>query len=574
MDPFKLYEQWLKDFADDLETYQDLMSIQDSPKEYEDRFYRELEFGTAGMRGVLGAGTNRLNKYNVRRVSRALAKYILTTPDGAQKGVAIAYDSRRKSTEFAREAALVLCAAGVKVYLFESLRPVPVLSFTVRYLKCIAGIVITASHNPAQYNGYKVYWTDGAQMPPESVKGITDRLPDTTYAESLPMDEKEALDKGLLTYIGKDVDDAYIAAIKKLAVNPELTREMGEKLKIVYTPLHGSGNIPVRRIFDEIGMKHVYVVKEQELPDGNFPTVPVPNPEDPRAFALALKMQQELGADLCVGTDPDCDRVGIACMTENGPKLLNGNQIGCILLHYILSQKKERGELPANAAAVTTIVSTDMAKAIAESFGCKMIEVLTGFKYIAEQIQLFETTGCNTFMFGFEESFGYLSGTDVRDKDGVNACLLIAEAACWYKKMYNKTLADAIDLLYEQYGYYGDKVASFVLPGKDGLEKMKTVMAALRANPPKYFAGEKVVALRDYQTSVRTTADGQTETLTLPKSNVLYFELENKAWICVRPSGTEPKIKLYVNAVSDDPEKTKSMLDAYSDAAVKLLESF
>ena len=419
MDYMKVFQQWLKDFSDDMETVKDLMSIENNPKEAEDRFYRELEFGTAGMRGVLGAGTNRLNKYNVRRVTRALAKYILTTPDGAEKGVAIAYDSRRKSDEFAKEAALVLCASGVKAFLFESLRPVPVLSFTVRHLKCIAGIVITASHNPAQYNGYKVYWTDGAQMPPESVKGITDRLPGTTYEESLPMDEQEALDKGLLTYIGKEVDDAYIAAIKKLAVNPELTREMGEVLKIVYTPLHGSGNIPVRRIFDEIGMKHVYVVKEQELPDGNFPTVPVPNPEDPRAFALALKMQQELGADLCVGTDPDCDRVGIACMTENGPKLLNGNQIGCILLHYILSQKKQRGELPANAAAVTTIVSTDMAKAICDSFGVKMIEVLTGFKYIAEQIQLFEDTGCNTFMFGFEESFGYLSGTDVRDKDGV-----------------------------------------------------------------------------------------------------------------------------------------------------------
>lgn len=573
MDPMKLYEQWLKDFADDPETVQDLLSIKDDPKEIEDRFYRELEFGTAGMRGVLGAGTNRLNKYNVRRVSRALAKYILTTPDGAQKGVAIAYDSRRKSDEFARQAALVLCAAGVKVFLYESLRPVPVLSFTVRHLQCIAGIVITASHNPAQYNGYKVYWTDGAQMPPESVKGITDRLPETTFAESLPMDEQAALDAGLLNYIGKDVDDAYIAAIKKLSVNPELAREMGQKLKIVYTPLHGSGNIPVRRIFDEIGMKNVYVVKEQELPDGNFPTVKVPNPEDPAAFTLALKMQQELGADLCVGTDPDCDRVGIACMTDQGVKLLNGNQIGCILLHYILSQKKQRGELPADAAAVTTIVSTDMARAIAESFGCRMIEVLTGFKYIAEQIHIFETTGKGTFMFGFEESFGFLSGTDVRDKDGVNACLLIAEAASWYKKMYNKTLADAIEMLYREYGYYGDKVASFVLPGKDGLEKMQHTMAALRANPPKDFAGEKVAAVRDYQTSVRTAADGTTEALTLPRSNVLYFELDNKAWICVRPSGTEPKIKLYVNAVSDDPAKTQAMLDAYADAAVKLLES-
>ena len=321
-------------------------------------------------------------------------------------------------------------------------------------------------------------------------------------------------------------------------------------------------------------MQNVYVVPEQELPDGDFPTVRVPNPEEPDAFRLALKMQKELGADLCVGTDPDCDRVGIACMTADGtPRLLNGNQIGCILLHYILSQKKERGELPANAAAVTTIVSTEMARAIAEDYGVKLIKVLTGFKYIAEQIHLFETTGCNTFMFGFEESYGFLSGTDVRDKDGVNACMLIAEAASYYKKMYNKTLADAIDMLYEKYGYYGDKVASFVLPGKDGLEKMQHTMAALRENPPKEFAGEKVVAVRDYQTSIRTTCDGETEVLTLPKSNVMYFELENKAWVCVRPSGTEPKIMLYVNAVSGNPEKTQELLNAYSDAAVKLLES-
>lgn len=572
MEAMELYRQWLADFADDADTVADLKAIENDPKEIEDRFYKELEFGTAGMRGVLGAGTNRLNIYNVRRVTRALAKYILTTPDGAEKGVAIAYDSRHMSDVFAKQAALVLCNAGVKAYLFDSLRPVPVLSFTIRHLKCIAGIVITASHNPKQYNGYKAYWTDGGQMPPESVKGITDRLPETTYAESVPMDEAEALAKGLLTYIGKDVDDAYIAAVRKLSVNPELAREMGKTLKIVYTPLHGSGNIPVRRIFREIGMENVYVVPEQELPDGDFPTVKVPNPEDPGAFALALKMQEKLGADLCVGTDPDCDRVGIACMTESGPRLLNGNQIGCILLHYILSQKKERGELPANAAAVTTIVSTDMAAAIAKSFGCEMIEVLTGFKYIAEQIHRFETTGCNTFMFGFEESFGYLSGTDVRDKDGVNACMLIAEAAAWYKKMYNKTLVDAIDMLYEQYGYYGDKVTSFVLPGKDGLEKMQAVMQALRANPPKSFAGTDVKALRDYQTSKRICGEA-VEKLTLPKSNVLYFELEGGAWICVRPSGTEPKIKLYVNAVSGSAGETQRLLNAYSDAAVKLLES-
>lgn len=572
MDAMQLYRQWLHDFAGDAETVADLKAIENDPAEIEDRFYRELEFGTAGMRGVLGAGTNRLNIYNVRRVSRALAKYILTTPDGKDRGVAIAYDSRHKSDVFAREAALVLCNAGVRVHLYPSLRPVPVLSFTVRHLNCIAGIVITASHNPSKYNGYKVYWSDGGQMPPESVKGITDLLPQTSYAESLPMDEKAALDAGLLNYIGPEVDDAYIAAVKKLSVNPQLAREMGKSLKIVYTPLHGSGNLPVRRIFKEIGMENVYVVKAQELPDGDFPTVRVPNPEEPDAFRLALEMQKELGADLCVGTDPDCDRVGIACMTENGPRLLNGNQIGCVLLHYILSQKKERGELPENAAAVTTIVSTNMAAAIAQSFGCKMIEVLTGFKYIAEQIHLFETTGCNTFMFGFEESFGYLSGTDVRDKDGVNACMLIAEAACWYKKKYNKTLVDAIDLLYQQYGYYGDKVASFVCPGKDGLEKMQQLMSSLRDNPPTAIGSAKVVALRDYQKSTRVCGD-VTEALTLPKSNVLYFELENDAWVCVRPSGTEPKIKLYVNAVSDASEKTQALLKEYAEAAVEILNA-
>ena len=571
MEAMKIYQQWLADFADDPQTIADLKAIENDPAEIEDRFYRELEFGTAGMRGVLGAGTNRLNIYNVRRVTRALAKYILTTPDGKDKGVAIAYDSRNMSDVFAKQAALVLCAAGVKVFLFESLRPVPVLSFTIRHLKCIAGIVITASHNPKQYNGYKAYWTDGGQMPPESVKGITDRIPETTYAESVPMDEQADIDAGLLNYIGKDVDDAYIAAVKKLSVNPELAREVGKDLKIVYTPLHGSGNIPVRRIFDEIGMKNVYVVPEQEKPDGNFPTVRVPNPEESDAFRLALQMQKELGADLCVGTDPDCDRVGIACMTADGtPRLLNGNQIGCVLLHYILSQKKERGELPENAAAVTTIVSTNMAAAIAKSFGCKMIEVLTGFKYIAEQIHLFETTGCNTFMFGFEESFGYLSGTDVRDKDGVNACMLIAEAACYYKKNFGKTLVDAIDMLYQQYGYYGDKVVSFVCPGKDGLATMQNLMASLRDNPPAEIGGAKVVALRDYQKSTRVEGD-KVETLTLPKSNVLYFELENDAWVCVRPSGTEPKIKLYVNAVSDASDKTQALLKEYADAAVEIL---
>ena len=571
MDAMNLYRKWLADFANDPETAADLKSIENDPAEIEDRFYRELEFGTAGMRGVLGAGTNRLNIYNVRRVSRALAKYILTVPNGAERGVAIAYDSRIKSDVFAKQAALVLAAAGVRAHLFPSLRPVPVLSFTVRDLHCIAGIVITASHNPAKYNGYKVYWQDGGQMPPESVRGITDLLPETTYDESIPMDEQAAIDAGLLTYIGSDVDDRYIAAVKKLSVNPDLAREMGASLKIVYTPLHGSGNIPVRRILSEIGMQQVYVVPEQERPDGTFPTVRVPNPEEQDAFALALKMQKELGADLCIGTDPDCDRVGIACMTENGPRLLNGNQIGCVLLHYILSQKKALGTLPANAAAVTTIVSTDMARAIAQSYGCEMIEVLTGFKYIAEQIHLFETTGAHTFMFGFEESYGYLSGTDVRDKDGVNACMLIAEAACWYKKEYGKTLADAIDMLYAQYGYYGDHVTSIVLPGKDGLTRMAEIMQTLRDHPPVAFGDVRVTAVRDYLKSIRTGGD-TVEPITLPKSNVMYFELEGGAWICVRPSGTEPKIKLYVNAVTDSHEKTQKLLAYLSDAAAEMIQ--
>ncbi len=566
------YEQWLKDFAGDEALVKELTAISGDEKEVEDRFYRGLEFGTAGMRGVLGYGTNRMNEYNVRRATKALAKYI-ERMGGKERGVVIAYDSRRCSDSFAKQAALVLAANGVKAYLFESLRPVPVLSFSVRHLKAIAGIVITASHNPKQYNGYKVYWEDGGQMPPERAGEITKLIDQTTYAESTAMCEKEAMEKGLLKIIGKEVDDAYIAFVHTLCVNPDLAREMGKTIKLVYTPLHGSGNIPVRRILKEIGFENVYVVKEQELPNGEFPTVKVPNPEDSSAFDLALKLQKEVGADLCFGTDPDCDRVGIACLNKKGElRMMNGNQIGCLLLHYILSQRKEKGTLPENAAAVKSIVSTEMARTIAADYGCAMIDVLTGFKFIAEQIEKFTTTGEHTFMFGFEESYGFLSGTEVRDKDGVNACMLIAEAAAWYKKQ-GMTLSEGLDMLYEKYGYYGEKVQSFVLSGKDGLEKMQVIMKTLRENPPKDFAGIAITAVRDYQTSVRTTADGKTEPITLPKSNVLYYEMEGGAWICVRPSGTEPKIKLYVNAVSDCAEKTQGILNASADAAVKLLES-
>lgn len=571
MNAMELYRQWLSDFADDAETIRELTDIRNDAAQIEDRFYRELEFGTAGMRGILGAGTNRMNIYTVRRATLALAQSILAIPGGKDRGVVIAYDSRIKSDVFARQTALVLAGMGVKAMLFESLRPVPVLSFSVRHTGAIAGVVITASHNPSVYNGYKVYWSDGGQMPPDSVRAITDRLPGISYTQAQPMEEKEAIQKGLLTILGGKIDDDYIAAVKKLSVNPGLAREMGRELKIVYTPLHGSGNIPVRRILREIGMENVYVVEQQELPDGRFPTVKVPNPEDPGAFALAVELQKQVGADLCIGTDPDCDRVGVACMEEDGGvRLLSGNQIGCVLLHYILSQKKLLGTLPENAAVVSSIVSTDMAKAICQYFGVTYIPVLTGFKYIAEQIKHFEETGRYTFVFGFEESFGFLSGTDVRDKDGVNACMLLAEAACYYKKQ-GMTMLDGLEGLFRKYGCYGDKVVSVVLPGKDGLAKMSGIMTRLRENCPRDFGGVAVEAVNDYLTGVRTDAHGGTQKLSLPQSNVLYYELDGGAWVCVRPSGTEPKIKLYANAVTQSHDATEALLTRIVDAAQALM---
>ena len=564
------YEQWLEMFKADADTVAELESLRGNDTEIEDRFYRELEFGTAGMRGVIGMGLNRMNIYNVRRVSCALAKFVKSCPGGAERGVVIGYDSRIMSPEFAKETALTLAAGGVKAYLFETLRPVPVLSFSVRHLNAIAGVEITASHNPSQYNGYKVYWEDGGQLPPPRAAEVTALMNETSFEESVPMDEKEAIEKGLLVYPSSEVDDAYIAEVKTLQVNPELAREMGKTLKIVYTPLNGTGNIPVRRILKEIGMENVYVVPEQELPDGRFPTVKVPNPEDKGAFNLAIAMQKELGADLCVGTDPDCDRVGVAILTDSGEvRMLSGNQIGCLLLDYILSQKQERGELPANAAAVSSIVSTDMAKAICKSYGVKHIDVLTGFKFIAEQIQLFNDTGCNTFMFGFEESYGFLSGTEVRDKDGVNAVMLIAEAASFYKKR-GMTLADAVDELCAKYGWYGDNVKSITLPGKDGLAQIASIMNRLHTEALTEIGGSKVVAAKDYLKDTCTTAEGVTPT-GLPKSDVLYYELEGGAWVCVRPSGTEPKIKIYINAVSDSAEKTTELLNAYMADMEKIL---
>ncbi|MBQ7848411.1 MAG: phospho-sugar mutase [Clostridia bacterium] len=572
MDVMTAYEQWLKDFAADADTVADLKAIADDPKEIEDRFYTELSFGTAGMRGVLGAGMNRMNRYNVRRATKGLAQYLLQTPEQAARGVVIAYDSRRFSAEFAKDTALVLAQEGVPAFLFDALRPVPVLSYAVRHLNAIAGIVITASHNPPQYNGYKVYGEDGAQVGPEAAEGITRIIRATAYTDCTLMDEQEALDKGLLKYIGnKEVDDDYIAEVKTLCVQPEMLEKMGAELSIVYTPVHGSGNVPVRRILKEIGITNVSVVKEQELPDPAFSTVKVPNPEEPDTFKLAIKLADEKGAKVIFATDPDCDRLGVAVKTGDGQwQLLTGNQIGCVLLHYILSAKKKANTLPQNGAAVKSIVSTSLSNKIAESFGVTMFETLTGFKFIGEKIQQFQDTGSHTFLFGFEESYGFLSSTFVRDKDGVNASMLIAEVACACAAQ-GITLYDYVQSIFAEYGYFVEKVVSVTLPGKEGLGRMKEIMAGLRENPPAELCGMKVTAVRDYKKGTRT-ADGKVEPTGLPTSDVLYFELENGNWLCVRPSGTEPKIKLYINTNAADKAAAEALNVELKAAAEALLK--
>ena len=569
MDFMTEYRRWLG-FADG-SARRELEALEGNPSEIEDRFYTALSFGTAGMRGILGAGLNRMNAYNVRRATRALAKYILSAPGGAERGVAIAYDSRKFSPEFALETALVLANSGVKALLFDALRPVPVLSYAVRHLHAIAGVVITASHNPPAYNGYKVYWEDGGQIAPERAKAIQALIDETDFAECLPMDEAEAREKGLLVTIPPSLDDDYTEMVKGLCVNPGLAREMGGKIKIVYTPLHGSGNVPVRRVLKELGFTDVHVVPEQEAPDAAFSTVAQPNPEDPAAFTLALKLREALSADAVFGTDPDCDRVGIAVLDhEGGVHILSGNQIGCLLLDYILSQKAERGALPENAAAVKSFVSTEMARAIASAYGAATFDVPTGFKYIAEKIQQFEDTGAHTFVFGFEESFGYLSGTQVRDKDGVNACMLIAETAAYYKKR-GMTLYDALMGLYDRYGWYLEKTLSHTLKGKDGQARIAHILSSLRENPPAEVAGLKVLAARDYLTGFRTS-DGATEKIDFPPSDALYYELEGGAWTAIRPSGTEPKVKLYIGIRENTGDAARALLDRTAKGALELME--
>ncbi|HCO29520.1 MAG TPA: phosphoglucomutase, partial [Lachnospiraceae bacterium] len=542
------YEFWCTAPYFDEQTKEELKAIEGEEKEIEDRFYKELAFGTGGLRGVIGAGTNRMNIYTVRKATQGLANYIIKQR-GEKKGIAIAYDSRNMSPEFAKETALCMAGNGIKAYLFDSLRPTPELSFALRQLGCIAGVVITASHNPAEYNGYKVYWEDGAQITyPKDEEIITEVNRVTDYVSVKSITEEEAKQKGLLEYIGKEMDDRYMEALKQLVLSKDAIKNQAKSLKIVYTPLHGTGNIPVRRILKELGFEQVWVVKEQELPDGNFTTVPYPNPEDKKAFELALQLAKEVDADLILATDPDADRLGIyAKDSKTGEyKSFTGNMSGALILEYELSRRKELKSLPKNGAIVTTIVSGKMAKEIAKAYDVTLIETLTGFKYIGEQIKLFEQKKNYEFLFGYEESYGCLVGTHARDKDAIVAVMALCEAAAYYKEK-GMDLCEQMNHLYETYGYYKEELVTVTLKGQDGAKKIQSMMEQIRKNPPTNIGDYQVEEFRDYKEGTRKNmADGTKKETGLPKSNVLYFQLEQGAWCCVRPSGTEPKIKFYI----------------------------
>jgi phosphoglucomutase len=568
MNYIDVYEQWCTDAYFDADTKAELDAIKEDKAEIEDRFYRQLAFGTGGLRGVIGAGTNRMNIYTVRKATQGLANYILSQ-NGQKKGVAIAYDSRRMSTEFANEAALCLNANGIKTYVFESLRPTPELSFAVRQLGCIAGIVITASHNPREYNGYKVYWEDGAQITPPHDKNILAEVAKvTSFAQVKTMAKEEASKAGLYEKIGKEIDDRYMEELKKQSIHPEIIKELAKDITIVYTPLHGTGNLPVRRVLRELGFEKVYVVKEQELPDGNFPTVAYPNPESVKAFALALKLAEEVDADIVLATDPDADRLGVYCKdTKTGEYVsFTGNMSGMLIAEYILRERTALGTMPKNPALVETIVTTDMAKAIAKEYGVTLIEVLTGFKYIGEQIKFFEEQKTYNYVFGLEESYGCLAGTYARDKDACVAVMMLCEVAAWCKKC-GKTLWDAMLDMYEKYGYYREGLFTKTLKGIDGAAQIEALMRESRENPPQKLGGFTVLAVRDYKEDKRLDmATGAVEKTGLPTSNVLYYELSDEAWCCVRPSGTEPKIKYYFgvkgNSLTDAEEKLEVLKKA------------
>lgn len=571
------YMQWLESDYMDEATKEELRQIAGDEKEIEERFYTELEFGTAGLRGIIGAGCNRMNEYTVRKATQGLANYILKV-GGQDRGVAIAYDSRHMSPEFADVAALCLAANGIKAYVFESLRPTPELSYAVRKLHTIAGINITASHNPPEYNGYKVYWEDGAQITPPHDSGIMNEVKAISdYAVCKKMDKAAAIAAGLYQTIGADIDDPYIEELKKLVVHQDAIDAVGSQIKVVYTPLHGTGNIPVRRVLKELGFTNVYVVPEQELPDGDFPTVSYPNPEAKEAFTLGLALAKKVDADLVLATDPDADRLGVyvkdAKTGEYHP--LTGNMSGCLIGDYLIGQKKELQGLPEDGVFVRSIVSTNMADAIADYYGIELVEVLTGFKFIGQKILEMEKTGKGTYLFGMEESYGCLTGTYARDKDAVVASMALCEAAAYYKTK-NMTLWDAMIAMYERYGYYQDGITAITLKGIEGLEKIGQIMNTLRAEAPKEIGAYQVTAVRDYKNDTITDiATGAVRPTGLPSSNVLYYELTDDAWVCVRPSGTEPKVKFYFgikgSSLADADAKAEAMKAAVNAVVEKML---
>ncbi|MEF2878963.1 MAG: phospho-sugar mutase [Blautia sp.] len=572
MDAKKRYQEWLENLYFDQGAKEELKSIAQDEKEIQDRFYRDLEFGTGGLRGVIGAGTNRMNIYTVRKATQGLANYI-RRENTQEKGVAIAYDSRNMSPEFAQEAALCLAANGIKAYIFPSLRPTPMLSFALRELGCTAGIVVTASHNPPEYNGYKVYWEDGAQITsPRDQQIIQEVNQVTDYSTVKTMSLEEAREAGLYQVIGPEMDDKYIEALKSLVLHPEILREEAKDLKIVYTPLHGTGNLPVRRILKELGFTQVYVVKEQELPDGDFPTVSYPNPEDKNAFELALKLAREKDADLVLATDPDADRLGIyAKDTRTGEyKSFTGNMSGTLILEYILSQRKALGTLPKNGAVVTTIVSGKMAKEITKDYGLTLMETLTGFKYIGEQIKFFEQNQKHTYVFGYEESYGCLVGTHARDKDAVVAVMALCEAAAYYRHQ-GLTLCQQMEKLFETYGYYKEGLCTITLKGQEGAAKIQDMMEQIRSEVPETIGEFGVERFRDYrEDKILDCKTGEEGHSGLPKSNVLYFDLEDDAWCCIRPSGTEPKIKFYMGVKGKDDAEAETKLAGLQEAVQAL----
>ena len=573
MDYLKEYQRWLESDEFDEETKEELFSIKENEKEIEDRFYKELEFGTAGLRGVIGAGTNRMNKYTVGKATQGLANYILE--QGTEnKGVAISYDSRKMSKEFSLKEALIFSEDGIKTYLFENLRPVPELSFSVRNLGCTAGVMITASHNPPKYNGYKVYWDDGAQINSPRDKDIIKKVREVkSFNEIKTISEEEAKEKGLLNIIGEEMDDKYLGVLKSLVLNPEIVKQEGKKLKVVYTPLHGTGNTVAEKLLKELGLENVYVVPEQKNPDGNFPTVDYPNPEDPKAFKLALELAKKVDADVVLATDPDADRLGVFAKDSKTGEYMNytGNMSALLIAEYRISQMKEKGILPNNGFFVTTVVSSDLAKAIAKEYNLKCYEVLTGFKNIGAVMRKADENKDGKYVFGYEESYGCLIGDYARDKDGISAVMSLCEAACYYKSK-GKTLWDAMQDIYKKYGYFKETQVSIIREGAEGAEEIKQMMTSTRNKDIKNIGKYKVITFKDIEKDlVKNMETGEITKTGLPTSNVLYYELEDNNWCCIRPSGTEPKIKLYMGVKGESNQDAEEKLEYLKNAMLEVI---